>query len=240
VTRLAGLAPILSAKSARLEPRRHADDARTVTAGHLHAAERRRLHLLELLTLRALALASAHRTATTAAERTLGATAAVGAAATTTGTTLETAACRSARRHRHRVGRSRPARRGARLGERGRLGRPDPRDQLDRPAGRRPGGSASCRGWGVGHRRMQPAGGAATRRGGRTRPAALRSRHALARRERVVAGPSRPGHALARRERVVARSWRAGAGTLGAGVGRQRRRPIGSRCLGMGAWGLGA
>ena len=56
----------------------HPDDGRAVTAGDPDAAERRRLHLLELLALRALGLAPADRTAATAAEGTLRAAATAG------------------------------------------------------------------------------------------------------------------------------------------------------------------
>jgi len=56
----------------------HADDGLAVAAGNRDTAEGRGLHLLELLTLRALGLASAHRAAAAATEGTLGATTATG------------------------------------------------------------------------------------------------------------------------------------------------------------------
>ena len=71
------------------------DDGLAVAAGNRDTAERRGLHLLELLTLGALGLASANRTSATTTEGTLGATTATGptwTTAATTGTTGETAA----------------------------------------------------------------------------------------------------------------------------------------------------
>src|SRR5664280_3007297 len=73
----------------------HPDDGLAVAAGNRDTAERRGLHLLELLTLGALGLASANRTSPTTAEGALGATTATGSTRTTaaaTGTTGETAA----------------------------------------------------------------------------------------------------------------------------------------------------
>ncbi len=180
-------------------PLTHLDDGPPVTAGDAHAADRRRLHLLELLALGALGLASTRRAATAAAERTLG-------AATATRPTAEAAtAARTA---------GEAARSAGATARRQRRGEPPPR------AGRSPGRATALRSGimpGLGRAPAGPRAGGA--RAG-TAGTALRARHPLARRERVVARPRGTAlaaltHALARRERVVARPGlsRTGGGT---------------------------
>src|SRR5690606_1523111 len=200
---------------------------RAVAARDLHAAERRRLHGLELLALRPARLATAYRLAAGAPEGTLrrttttGATARAAEATTTgtargtgtaaTGTTATTGAATTAARRRAvtRTGHGGPARHHARV---------------------------RTRAAATGTRR----GRARTTRTGAAGPLAAplgalgplpRTGHALAGRERVVARTRRAAtlavaatrtaatatgtrHALARGERVVARTRRAATRTV--------------------------
>src|SRR5690606_26918371 len=204
-----------------------------VPAGNLHAAERRRLHLLELLALRALRLAPADRTTAGAPEGALrGTTTRATAAAATgtpreaapggtaTGTTTEAAATAAAS-----AATARTATRGGTL------------------TGTADGGAAGHHAR-VGTRTAGARSGTRPARTGTARTLAGRRRgtlgalgtlagpgHALARRERVVARArgagtraALPGHALARGERVVARPRRAGTRTRATGTGRGRVR----------------
>ena len=179
-------------------PLTHLDDGPPVTAGDAHAADRRRLHLLELLALGALGLASTRRAATAAAERTLGAATATRPtpeAATAARTAGEAARSAGATTRRSAGASAAPGRPVAGPGHRTAVGH-------HAGAGPRAGWPRAC-----GAR----AGTAGT---------ALRAGHPLARRERVVARPRGTAlaaltHALARRERVVARPGlsRTGGGT---------------------------
>ena len=85
-TRLAGFAPILSAKSDRLRAAAEPDDL-ALAARNLHAADRRGLHVVELLPALPLRLAGTARLAARAPERASGTAAAWAAtAAAATGT----------------------------------------------------------------------------------------------------------------------------------------------------------
>ena len=177
----------------------HPHDLRAVPTGDLHATDRRRLHLLELLALRPLGLAPTDRTATTAAERTgRGATAAATRTATAAGTTAEAATAATAAGTTGATGRTRTTagttRTGAGTADRGAVGH-------------HPGVGTRTSGTRAGR-----AGAAGTRTGcAGASWAGLRTGHALARGEGVVArtrralaGGRRAAHALARGERVVA------------------------------------
>ncbi len=172
--------------------------------GTLHATDRRRLHLLELLRFARLDLRPRTGTTATATEGTLGAATTTGATAETaaaTGTTAEAAAATGAA-----TGTAAPAAPGRRATTR---------------AGRSPG---RADGRAVGHHARARAGAAGTRAGragaaGTTGTAgtgartALRTRHALARGEGVVAG-TRPAGS---RERPM--PWLGANGLLpGRGV----------------------
>ncbi len=213
----------------------HPDDGRTVTAGDAHAADRRRLHLLEFLTLRALGLAATDRTSATATERTLGAAATAGTTRTTaagaestataarteataaTGTPGTTAAARrtlTGARHRRLVRHH--------AGVRARTTRTrgtGARTTRTRRTGTRTTGACGTR--------TRPTGtGAGSARSTRTTATgtALRARHPLALGERVVARTrgtlATRAHALVLRERVVARTRR---GRTRTGTARTRR-----------------
>ena len=166
------------------------DDGRAVAAGDADAADRRGLHLLELLALRALGLAAAAGTTATAAEGTLGAShdrrgPPRNRRRTATGTTAEAAAATGATAGRDRTG---TATRTA--------APPDAAGALTGTGDRRCG-RASCPGSGRappgrGPAAPAPAPPARAGTGART---ALRTRHALARGERVVAGRGRGARA---------------------------------------------
>src|SRR5699024_3765897 len=156
------------------------DDGRTVAAGNLDAADRRRRLLFELLPLRPLRLASADRTAAGAAERTLRGSAATAATATEAATgTTGTAATATA------TGAAATSAAAAPAGVR----RAGPADA--RPAGHHPRARALTAG----------------ARSRRTRPTRARSTRGVAAgaSTRTLAGP---GHALTRGERVVPRTGR--------------------------------
>src|SRR5690606_3359096 len=208
-------------------------DGRAVPAGNLHAAERRRLHLLELLALRALRLAPADRTTAGAPEGALRGTTTRATAAAATGTTREAAAggtatgttAEAAATAAASAATARTATRGGTL------------------TGTADGGAAGHHAR-VGTRTAGARSGTRPARTGTARTLAGRRRgtlgalgtlagpgHALARRERVVARArgagaraALPGHALARGERVVARPRRAGTRTRATGTGRGRVR----------------
>ena len=155
----------------------HADDRLAVAAGDADATERRGLHLLELLALRALGLAASHWTTAAAAEgtsrraTTAATTAGTAAEATTTGAaggaTGATAEATAAAPRRH-------------PGHHGRGHRPGAG-----PDGRRCCAPASCRGWDADHR---DAGRHRVHRDDRRR------RHRDAGRRREHRDAARPGH----------------------------------------------
>ena len=208
----------------------HPDDGLAVTAGNRDATERRSLHLLELLTLRALALAPADRTdhhrgrthpgcrrdhrgrdrrhrdgRRNRRHRHRGATAATGtagetAAATATGGTTTGGPTGATATGCAATGRTGTADSRARAG----------RHHAGVGSGTaRTGGAAGTRGGPGPTLRARHA--LLGREGVVARPGSARSRHALARRERVVPGRGAPGRPLPPSARA--------AGAAGAGLG---------------------